>query len=198
LTLQGSFAAIVATDDHPWMPTRDERARLRDLTARYWGSGLVLASFFPESERTPDLIADLAGAEARAASPGAVVRLLEMNERIDVRAVLPTLAVPTLVVHNRNDATVPFACGEYLAANIPGARLLALDHEGHINRDREASLGWMDALEELVTGAPPSAGPVDRVLSTVMFSDIVTSTEQLAALGDAAWKELLDRHDAIV
>ena len=196
LTLYGSFASWVRTDDHPWMPTREERATNRSKVEHLWGQGRVMGAMFPPEEVTPEVRESLAAGELRAASPGAVVQLLEMNENIDVRAVLPTIAVPTLVVHNTGDDTIPYPSGEYLAGNIPGARLVAQDMAGHISND-PAWMEWLSEFEEFTTGTRP-AEFTDRVLSTVLFSDIVGSTDLAAAIGDEAWRHLLDRHDEIV
>jgi class 3 adenylate cyclase len=196
LTLYGSFASFVRTDDHPWMPTREERAQTRERVEEIWGQGRVLAQLFPVAEVTPETKERLAASELRCASPGAVMQLLAMNDDIDVRAILPTIAVPTLVVHNTGDDTIPYPSGQYLADHIPGARLVSQDVNAHIAID-PASLEWLADFEEFTTGARP-AEFTDRVLSTVLFSDIVGSTDHASTIGDEAWRRLLDRHDEIV
>ena len=196
LTLYGSFASFVRTDDHPWMPTREERAQTRERVEEIWGQGRVLAQLFPVAEVTPETKERLAASELRCASPGAVMQLLAMNDDIDVRAILPTIAVPTLVVHNTGDDTIPYPSGQYLAEHIPGARLVSQDVNAHIAID-PASLEWLADFEEFTTGARP-AEFTDRVLSTVLFSDIVGSTDHASMIGDEAWRRLLDRHDEIV
>jgi class 3 adenylate cyclase len=122
-----------------------------------------------------------------------------MSELIDVRAVLPTISVPTLVVHATGDTSVPFASGEYIARHIPGARLLPVDFPAHLSFRQTAGsiVDWIDDFEEFVTGTRP-VGFLDRVLSTVLYTDIVDSTAQASALGDTEWKQLLDRHDRLV
>jgi class 3 adenylate cyclase len=196
LTLYGSFASFVRTDDHPWMPTREERAQTRERVEEIWGQGRVLAQLFPVAEVTPETKERLAASELRCASPGAVMQLLAMNDDIDVRAILPTIAIPTLVVHNTGDDTIPYPSGQYLAEHIPGARLVSQDVNAHIAID-PASLEWLADFEEFTTGARP-AEFTDRVLSTVLFSDIVGSTDHASTIGDEAWRRLLDRHDEIV
>ncbi|MDZ4825925.1 MAG: adenylate/guanylate cyclase domain-containing protein [Actinomycetota bacterium] len=198
LLLYGSFASFVVRADHPWMPTLEERAKTRALIDEFWGTGQVLATFMPAEQRTPEAIALLAAGERGSASPGAVDQLMEMNEQIDVRAVLPTIAVPTMVVHATGDETVPVECGRYLAEHIPGARFVPIDRNSHGTLEADAkSEAWLDEYEEFVTGVRP-ARPVDRVLSTVLFTDIVGSTERAVDVGDAEWKHLLDRHDHVV
>jgi class 3 adenylate cyclase len=194
LTLFGTFARFVQGDDHPWMPTVAEREATTALVEEYWGSGLVLGAFVAKEERTPELITELAAAEVESASPKAVVQLLEMNMSIDVRAILPSINVPTLVVHTTGDEQAPVECGRYLAEHIPDARLLELEGGAHLTL-QPGRRPWLDAFEELVTGQR-AAPNVDRVLATVLFTDIVSSTELATERGDAAWRNVLDRHDA--
>jgi class 3 adenylate cyclase len=153
----------------------------------------------PPGEVTDDNIDALGEAEVACASPGAVARLLEMNELIDVRSVLPAISVPTLVVHATNDNAVPYASGEYLAQHIPGAQFLPIDFNAHLSvlQTTGPIVDWVDDVEEFVTGARP-IGFTDRVLATVLYTDIVDSTARASTLGDAAWRQLLDRHDRLV
>ena len=125
-----------------------------------------------------------------------VQQIFEMFLDIDVRAVLPTIHVPTLVLHRHGDRVVNRRAGEELAAQIPGARYVELPGIDHLPwaGDSEAVLG---EVEEFLTGARSVAEP-DRVLATVMFTDIVGSTERAAELGDARWRELLAAHQAAV
>jgi pimeloyl-ACP methyl ester carboxylesterase len=198
LILLDAMASFVRTDDHPWMPTLEERAATRALVAKYWGTGRVLATFEPGGQVSDDRLEELAAAETAGASPGAVVRLLEMDESIDVRSILPSISVPTLVVHATGDTIVPFQCGEYLARHIPNARLLPLDYAGHAGREASGPIvDWLDDCEEFITGVRP-VGFTERVLSTLLYTDIVDSTARAASLGDAAWKQILDRHDRLV
>jgi class 3 adenylate cyclase len=198
LTLFGSFASFVHTDDHPWMPTREERGAQRALVEQYWGTGRILATFSPVGEVKDEDLEAIGDREMAGASPGAVVRLLEMDDYIDVRSILPTISVPTLVVHATGDQTVPFESAEYLARHIPNARLVPLDYAGHLSREASGPMvDWLDDCEEFITGVRP-VGFVDRVLSTVMYTDIVDSTARAASLGDDAWKQTLDRHDRLV
>jgi class 3 adenylate cyclase len=164
-----------------------------------WGTGLCLATFCPPGEVTDDNLEVFGEGEIACASPGAVVRLSEMNELIDVRAILPTISVPTLVVHATGDNSVPFPSGEYLAHHIPGARFLPIDFPAHLSalQTTGAIVDWVDDFEEFVTGVRP-IGFTDRVLSTVLYTDIVGSTARASTLGDAEWKQLLDRHDRLV
>jgi class 3 adenylate cyclase len=132
----------------------------------------------------------------RSASPGAAVALLRMNTQIDVRGVLPTIRVPTLVLHRRGDRDADVEEGRWIASRIPGARLVELPGEDHLPwvGDQDAVL---DEVEEFLTGVRRGPDP-DRVLATVLFTDIVGSTERAARLGDRAWQDLLELHHALV
>jgi class 3 adenylate cyclase len=127
------------------------------------------------------------------ASPAAVSALVQMNAEIDVRAVLPNVNVPTLVLHRTGDRTIPVAAGRYVAERIPHATLRELPGDDHIPwaGDSDAVLG---EIEHFLTGSR-TAPILDRVLATVLFTDIVGSTQKLATLGDVAWKDTLAAHD---
>jgi class 3 adenylate cyclase/pimeloyl-ACP methyl ester carboxylesterase len=199
LTLYGACATFRRTDDHPWAHSAEELAASRLLVDKYWGTGLCLATLVPSGEVTDDNLGTFGEAEVACASPGAVMRLMEMNSLIDVRSVLPAISVPTLVVHAMSDNSVPFPSGEYLAQHIPGAQFLPIDFNAHLSflQTTGAIVDWVDDFEEFVTGVRP-IGFADRVLATVMYTDIVDSTARASALGDADWKQLLDRHDRLV
>jgi class 3 adenylate cyclase len=136
----------------------------------------------------------------RSASPGTVKALSEMNREIDVRQVLPTIQVPTLVVHGTEDKAVPFAWGSYLAERIPGARLASFP-AGHIPVGPVAA-EIADEIQRFLNEVRETGGweepAADRVLATVLFTDIVGSTEKAAELGDKAWGELLRQHHALI
>ena len=132
----------------------------------------------------------------RSASPGAAAALLRMNTEIDVRDVLPSVSVPTLVAHRTHDRDVHVDEGRWIASQIPDARFLELPGDAHVPwlGDSERLLAEM---EEFVTGVPP-AEETSRVLATILFTDIVGSTETATRVGDVRWRELLERHHAVV
>jgi class 3 adenylate cyclase len=135
--------------------------------------------------------------ERACASPGAVRDILRFIRDIDVRAVLPAIQCPTLVLHRTGDLPVAVEHGRYLADHIPGARLVELpgwDHMPWVG-DTDALL---NEIEEFITGERSVRVEVDRVLATVVFTDIVGSTARAGELGDQRWRTLLDRHDAAV
>ena len=161
-----------------------------------WGTGGALAMFLGGSAEPLD-IEKLARFERQTASPGAAAAIMQHNVNMDVRYALPSVRVPTLVIHRSGDPIVPLRQGKYLAENIPGARLIELPGDFHAARSLADDADVMDAISEFVTGAPVErAIDVDRVLMTVLFTDIVDSTAHAAAMGDKAWKTLLEQHDA--
>jgi class 3 adenylate cyclase len=125
-----------------------------------------------------------------------VLALMRLNSGIDVRGVLPTIRAPTLVMHRVGDKRVSVEGGRYLAANIPGAKYVELPGEDHFflagDVDRIA-----DEMEVFLTGSRADIEP-DRILATVMFTDIVDSTKRALKLGDRRWRELLDQHDRLL
>jgi len=132
----------------------------------------------------------------RSASPGAAAALLRMNTQIDIRAVLPSIRVPTLVIHRTGDRDVDIEEGRWIGGRIPGARFLELPGDDHLPWVGDAD-GLLDDVEEFLTGVRRGPEP-DRVLATVLFTDIVGSTERAVELGDRRWAELVDaHHDAV-
>ena len=195
LTLVSSFARFTRSPTHPWMPSVEDRLTTRDQAVEFWGTGWVLATISGVTRPDRDLLEQLARSEMSSASPDAVGQVIDMDLLIDVCDILASVRVPTLVVHDRDDPVVPVACGRYLADGIAGARLFETALGGH------GSLGpgrWpaVDEIIEFITGTRP-VGPIDRVLATVLLTDIVGSTERAAAEGDARWRALLDDHDEI-
>jgi class 3 adenylate cyclase len=127
------------------------------------------------------------------ASPGAVLALMKMNAEIDVRPALPAVRVPTLVMHRSGDGAIPLGSGRHLAEEIEGARFVELPGDDHLPwiGDADAVLA---EIEHFVTGAKPRT-KTDRVLATILFTDLVGSTQKLSTLGDEIWKETLAAHD---
>jgi class 3 adenylate cyclase len=161
----------------------------------HWGDGQTLALLGPSADTGRDRIG-LGIVERSAASPQMVRLLLESNlTGTDVKALLPSVRVPTLVLH-RQDEFIPVEGAHYLAEHIPGAKLVVLAGADHIPYFGDGQ-GYAEEIEEFLTGAR-HAPASDRVLTTVMFTDVVGSTERAAALGDARWRELMASHDDLV
>jgi class 3 adenylate cyclase len=130
------------------------------------------------------------------ASPGANAALLQMNDEMDVRHVLPAIRVPTLILHSVGDRALDVRGSRYMAERIAGARLVELPGIDHIPWGEDAD-ALLDEIEEFLTGVRHGPEP-DRVLATVLFTDIVASTEKAAALGDRRWRDLLEGHHRLV
>lgn len=158
-----------------------------------WGQGRSLAQFASEVAEIPRMRQMWGRWERLGASPRGAKQLTEMVLDIDVRPILETLQVPTLVVHHTGDRAIPVESGRYLARHIPGARYWEQPGE-HLFGDVDALVG---EIGEFLTGARP-ARVRDRVLATVMFTDMVSSTQRTARLGDRAFGDLLDRFRAVV
>ncbi len=168
---------------------RDDIPALASIARRRWGSGDVFGALAP-SWTDPSARRFVARYERHSATPDAAAHLIELCDLIDVRPILGSVSAPTLVIHRRDDPTFPLAKGQALAGGIPGAQLLVLPGRDHlVYVDQEPLL---DAVQEFITGTIPRPEP-DRVLTTVLFADVVGSIELAARFGDAAWRSVLSR-----
>ena len=202
--LFGTGATWLRADDYPWASTREEYLGHIAERERRWGTieyfDHMLERFAPSVAHDADVRRWWARYALTSASPGAATQLSRMNMEIDVRHVLPTIRVPTLVLHPKDDQIFDLQEGRYIAERIPGAELVVLpgrDHLYWVNSDpliREVERFlrgiWERGEWDLVE--------TDRLLATVLFTDIVGSTEKAASLGDRAWRDLLARHHAVV
>ena len=194
LMLFGVFAKRIWSPDYPWAPKPEDRQREIEDLERNWSERMDLDQLAPSED---DAFKDrLATYFRRSASPGAAVALMRMNTQLDVRDVLPTIQALTLVMHRTGDLDANVEEGRWIASRIPGATFVELPGDAHTlwagNPDEV-----VDEIEELLTGARRAAEP-DRVLATVLFTDIVGSTEQATKLGDRRWGQLLEQHHSIV
>jgi pimeloyl-ACP methyl ester carboxylesterase len=187
------YAKRLWSEDYPWAPLPDARAAEIESIARAWGGEMDISTLAPSADAAFKRRA--VAYFRRSASPGTAVALLRMNTEIDVRDVLPTIRVPTLVMHRVDDIDVKVEEGRWIAARIPGAKYVELPGDDHLIWSGDVDQ-VVDEAQEFLTGIRPEPDP-DRVLATVLFTDIVGSTERAAALGDRRWRELLDRHNAI-
>jgi class 3 adenylate cyclase len=196
LAMFGTFAKRVWSPDYPWAPKPEERERLYEIVERDWGGAMDLATLVPSKIGDADYMRRLATYLRRAASPGAALALLRMNTQIDIRHVLPSIRAPTLVMHRVGDRDSIIEEGRFIAAHIPGARLVELAGEDHLPWVGDAE-SIVAELQEFLTGTRPSE-EADRVLATVLFTDICDSTRRAVELGDRRWRELLAQHHGIV
>jgi class 3 adenylate cyclase len=195
LVLVNTMAKYVAADDYPiGVPAEAAETMVASISGS-WGTETLAAMQAPSRANDDRLRRWFAKLMRSMASPRAANALLRAAIEIDARPILPLISAPTLVLHRRDYPFVPIQLGRYLAEHIPGAKLVELP-------GADASLQWetpelvLDALQEFLTGVGRIAEPT-RVLATVLFTDIVASTDQAARLGDRRWRELLDLHDEL-
>jgi pimeloyl-ACP methyl ester carboxylesterase len=193
LVTLGVYAKRLWSDDYPWAPTPEERADAVAEVVGRWGT-IDLSYYCPSRVGDERFGRDLATYFRRSASPGAAAALMQMNSQIDVREVLRTIQAPALVMHRTGDRDVNIEEGRYLAARIPAAKFVELAGDDHIFWASDVDT-VADEIEEFLTGARPLRDS-DRVLATVVFTDIVRSTETAAELGDRRWRAVLEAHDA--
>ncbi|MGB6540954.1 MAG: adenylate/guanylate cyclase domain-containing protein [Xanthobacteraceae bacterium] len=168
-----------------------------ERAVKAWGTGQVLKTVFKSQATNADAVAQLAKLERFSSSPGALRTYLTLNRQVDVSSILPLLRIPTLVLHCRTDAQVDVAIGREIAKQIPGARYIEYPDGDHAFWTGDIENLLLD-IEEFVTGRRDSASPdLERVLATVLFTDIVDSTQRAAQMGDEKWRKLLDQHDRV-
>jgi len=196
LVLYSTFARTLPAPGYEWPPAREEREARMALALEHWGQGFVAGGVAASRQGDPRFLEWAGRLERLAASPGTIARVFDLIGEWDVRDVLPTIRVPTLVVHRREDSFIKVEHGRYLGEQIPGARYVELEGSDNLfsTGDTDAVIG---EIEEFLTGERHEREP-DRMLATVMFTDIVESTTRAAALGDSAWRDLLGEHDRLV
>jgi class 3 adenylate cyclase len=196
LVLYGTQARFTYAEDHDWLPPKEEAVELGHLMNETWGKGPLLNLFAPSLEEDERYSTWWARALRSAASPAGAAGIFKMVLDIDVRHVLESIRVPTLVLHRENDLIAPVLSGRYIAERIPGAKYVELPGEDHTPWVGDVD-ALIDEIEEFVTGTRHAREP-DRMLATVMFTDIVDSTVRASELGDQRWRELIERHDALM
>jgi pimeloyl-ACP methyl ester carboxylesterase len=191
LVLYGAFAHF-----RSWFPTKEALDNFFDYVDNSWGSGESLPRFARSRENDPAYKKWWGKFERLGGSPSAVKAIMRLNEEIDISGILPSVHVPTLVIHRTGDPAINVEGGRELARLIPNARMLELPGVDHMPSlgDMEAIAG---AIEEFLTGAK-SGGFSDRTLATVVFTDIVDSTAKAEELGDQRWQDLLATHNTAV
>src|SRR5262245_37708754 len=192
LVLYGSYAKRSWAPDYPFGWNDEQWQRVLDDIEHHWGTpqALSIAMRLRSAASDPYIAERIASYFRASASPGAAAAIMRMNREIDVRHVLSATRVPTLILHRTADQLIDVENARYLAQHIPGAKLIEFPGEVHSPwlGDRDAVL---DAVEQFLTGRRRVHEP-ERLLATVLFADIVGSTERAAAVGDNAWRELLE------
>lgn len=193
LVLYEAMARMSWAPDYDWALRREEReAGLR----RPWGDGSRILALAPGAAGNQRLVQWFARLERLAASPGTAAKLVMMNADVDVRAILPSISVPTLVLRRARGTFVDARHARYLADNIPDAQYLELPGDQVFSFGPESD-ALVDEIEEFLTGAR-HAPDAERILATVMFCDVVDSTRAAAELGDRGWRDLLASVEAVV
>jgi pimeloyl-ACP methyl ester carboxylesterase len=195
LVLYGTMARFTQAHDYPHMPTLEQHLQ---AVAHSWGKPTSARGFAPSRANDADFCEQLARYQRQSASPAAIRRLMMANDQIDVRAILPQIRRPTLILHRRGDRVVVCANGRYLADHLPDAAYLELPGADHLWSEGDSD-SIVDAIARFAATdwVRPAADHAERWLATVLFTDIVASTELAVTLGDAKWRDLLQQFHAI-
>ena len=196
LVLYGSYARPRAADGYPWGRSAEWMDDYGRLIDNAWGTGMFLSQVAPTRAADNAFRQWWSRYERLSYGPGNALAYFRMNAQIDVRPILPTIRTPTLVLQRRDDVYRDAGQARYLADQIPGAKLVELSGVDHLPYLGDSG-AVLDEVQEFLTGVRPPPEH-DRVLATVLFTDIVQSTERAGTLGDHAWMELLERHHAVV
>ena len=198
LIFVGGEVKEILEDDWPWGETREEyESHLEKILSgeQPWGK-VERVDFAPSRADDPATIEWFSRLQRTAASPAAAVAFMRLGSEIDVREVAPSIRVPTLVMHTPEDTIVPFEQGRWLAEHIPGAKFVELEGRDHVP--------WFDVADqvitetrEFITGFREAAEP-EQILATVLFTDIVDSTDRAREMGDREWRDLLEKHHTTV
>jgi class 3 adenylate cyclase len=196
LCIYGSYARRLWAPDHPYGQTAADWEGVLQRLESEWGGPVAMDIFAPSAAGNGQAREAWANYLRQAASPGAALSIMRMNGEIDVRQVLPAIRVPTLILHRIGDRLTSVEQARYLARSIPGARLVELPGDDHVPwiGDADAIIAEVEAF---LGSSTPAAEP-DRLLATVLFTDIVGATERAAAVGDREWHQLLSQHHALV
>ena len=196
LITAGSYSRMMSAPDYEFGRTPQQMEILLAEIERAWGGPVGIDARMPSRAHDERFRQWWARYLRMSASPAAAAALLRMNAEIDIRDILPSIRVPTLIMHSVNDRAMPVDASRYMASRIPGARLIELqsiDHAPWLS-DSEIITGH---IEEFLTGVRHHEVD-DRILATVLFTDIVGATQTTARLGDKRWRELLAQHHGAV
>jgi pimeloyl-ACP methyl ester carboxylesterase len=195
LILVNTVGRIAQADDYPWGITPEELEAAADFVAEHWGTEAAASFGNPGQANNPVFRRWMAKMARLACSGREMATYMRQDSPTDVRQVLPSIQVPTLVLHRNDTPFFTVDQGRYLAEHIPGARFVSVPG-ADIAIYTKPNAQILAEIEEFITGGGPSAG-TDRALAAVLFTDIVGSTERAAALGDRRWTSLLGSHDVV-
>jgi class 3 adenylate cyclase len=196
LILVGSYATMKPKPGHRWGRSEEAQQAAQDDVMNKWGTTIGLEMRAPSMAEDAQFQRWWSRYLRMSASPASAWALNNMNYEIDVRHLLPSVKVPTLIIHASNDRTIPVECGRYLAQHIPSAKLIeidTMDHLPYVGCPEQI----VDRVEEFLTGGR-TRRVVDRVVKTIMFTDIVDSTARASDLGDERWVDVLAAHHSAV
>jgi class 3 adenylate cyclase len=196
LILFGTFARMLEASDFSPGTSEEALNRWGEVVQRDWGKAVALNVWAPSRVGDREFERWWARLLRQGTSPAGAIALMDLYREMDVRSILPAIDVPTLVMHRAGDRMVSAAQGRYLAGAIPGARYVELAGEDHLPFAGELD-PILEEVEEFLLGSR-GAAESERALATILFTDIVGSTEKAAELGDRGWRALLERHDAAV
>ena len=196
IAIYGTFARLLRGPDYESDIDEELVDVFVDAVRDNWGSGRAMSYFIQHIPRSDDIRRMVSRYERNACTPQMAADVLRRNAEIDIRALLPSVRVPVLVLHSRDDPLVPVDHARRLAEQLPQARFVEGAGDFHATWDSE-DLWFLDEVEHFISGERPTRQPAQRVLATVMFTDIVGSTERAAAMGDRPWRKVLDRHDEV-
>ena len=196
LAVYGTFARLLQAPDYPDGMPQELVESFLPIVEERWGTGSAMRFFIHRMPASDDVRRAMARYERSACTPQMARDILRLNVEIDIRSLLPTVRVPTLVMHNVDDPLIPVSSAQYLADHLPDARFVTRPGDFHTSWN-PADLWFLDEVETFFVGERPPRPITERALATVLFTDIVGSTEQAAARGDRAWRAVLDRHDQI-
>jgi pimeloyl-ACP methyl ester carboxylesterase len=192
----GSYARQKPGPDYPWGRTEQEQQDFLDTIQKDWGGPVGLDARAPSVAGDDRVRQWWARFLRMSASPAAALALTRMNREIDVRHILPAIHVPSLVLHAVGDLVVDVQAGRYMAERISGAKFVELPSKDHLPWGADAD-AIVDEIEEFLTGQRHGPEP-DRILATILFTDIVGSTDRAAELGDQRWRDLLESFYGVV
>ena len=197
LVCSGGMARSTYAEDYPWgTPAEALTESVVELITPHWGDGSMVDVSAPDQADDEESRSFYGRLERSTASPGMMIALGQMFLDLDVRDVVPSVHAPALILHRTRDRLVNVRHGRWLAEHLPNARMVEFEGEDH-GFWFQGKEEWLGALQEFLTGAR-AVPETDRVLATVLFTDIVDSTRMAADLGDQRWRELLERHQRAV
>ena len=197
LVLYGTTPRFSAGPDWPWGWTEADCEQMWREIDESWGEGALAGMFMPSQADNPEALEAWGQMQRACTSPGMARALLQAAAEIDVRELLPTVQAPTLVMHMKGERVARVEGARYIAENVANGRIIEFEGEDHLGPLLGGIEPLVDATEEFLTGHR-RGGRSDRMLATIMFTDIVDSTKYAAELGDRRWRDLLERHDRTV